>query len=71
MTAMAIAGAGAQENRVDHLIPMPAEIKTANGAFTLSAPISIEIGTTQGLKGMAERLAAQLKTVTGFDHHSV
>ncbi|MCR6721793.1 MAG: family 20 glycosylhydrolase [Chitinophagaceae bacterium] len=58
-------GAFAQVDRVDGLIPRPASVKKENGTYTLPASFTLSYGERPELKDMAERLAAQLRGVTG------
>lgn len=60
-------GALAQIDRVDGLIPRPAKVQKGTNYFQLPKNITLSYNNSQELKGMAERLAAQLKGSTGHD----
>lgn len=57
----------AQVDRVDGLIPRPASVKKETGSYTLPKSLMLSYGNKAELKGMAERLATQLRGTTGID----
>ena len=64
-TFFAFLKATAQPDRVDALIPAPANVQKQQGAYTLPASIVINYDNREELKSMSERLATQLRSATG------